>query len=267
MAGLTFVGLGLGDERDITVRGLQVVQNADEVFAEFYTSVLSNSNIAKLKHYFGREIVVLNRSQVEDGNIILIAARKKNVVLLTAGDSMMATTHIALRLKAVDLGIKTDIIHNASIITAASGLLGLQNYKFGRTTTIPYSQERYFPESHYETIRGNLKNGMHTLVLLDIDSEKNRYMTANEGIKALLQIEKKRKEHVITGDTLVCVVARAGTENSMLCANIVKNLLEKNFGDCPHCLVIPGKLHYMEIESLIKIAGLPEKIGKAYFNG
>jgi len=266
MAGLTFIGLGLGDERDITLRGLQAVQNADEVFAEFYTSVLSNANLEKLKHHFGREIVVLNRSQVEDENIILEAASKKNVVFLTAGDTMMATTHIALRLKAMDRGIKTEIIHNASIITAASGLLGLQNYKFGRTTTIPYFQENYFPESPYEIIKENLKNGMHTLVLLDTDSEGNKYMTANKGIETLLRIEKKRMERVITDDTLVCVVARAGAENSILYANIVKKLLEKNFGDCPHCLVIPGKLHYMEIESLTKIAGLPEKIGKAYSN-
>lgn len=264
MEGLIFIGLGLGDERDITLRGLRAVQNADEVFAEFYTSVLSNANIEKLKHHFGKDITVLDRPQVEDGNIILEAAHKKNVAFLTAGDSMMATTHIALRLKAIDLGIKTEIIHNASIITAASGLLGLQNYKFGRTTTIPYPQEKYFPESPYEVIKENLKNGMHTLVLLDIDLERNKYMTANEGIKTLLQIEKKRRERIITDDALVCVVARAGAKDSVLCADVAKKLLEKNFGDCPHCLVIPGKLHYMEIEALIKIAGMPEEIGKRY---
>jgi diphthine synthase len=264
MAGLTFIGLGLGDERDITIRGLQAVQNADEVFAEFYTSVLSNADLEKLKRHFGKNITALSRSQVEDGRIILEAASKKNVVFLTAGDSMMATTHIALRLKAIDLGIKTNIVYNASIITAASGLLGLQNYKFGRTTTIPYPQEKYFPESPYETIKQNLKNGMHTLVLLDIDSEKDRYMTANEGIKTLLQIEKKRGEHFIADDTLVCVVARAGASDSIVCANTVKKLLEKNFGDYPHCLVVPGKLHYMEVEALIKLANLPKNIGKAH---
>ena len=34
------VGLGLGDERDITVRGLEAVKKCDQVWLEAYTSVL-----------------------------------------------------------------------------------------------------------------------------------------------------------------------------------------------------------------------------------
>lgn len=37
---LALVGLGLGDERDITVRGLETVRAADLVYLEAYTSVL-----------------------------------------------------------------------------------------------------------------------------------------------------------------------------------------------------------------------------------
>ena len=37
---LYLVGLGLGDAEDITVKGLQIVKNADLVFLEAYTSVL-----------------------------------------------------------------------------------------------------------------------------------------------------------------------------------------------------------------------------------
>ena len=37
---LSLVGLGLGDPRDITLKGLQVVQAADKVFLESYTSIL-----------------------------------------------------------------------------------------------------------------------------------------------------------------------------------------------------------------------------------
>jgi diphthamide biosynthesis methyltransferase len=37
---LYLVGLGLADEKDITVRGLEVVKNAERVYLEAYTSIL-----------------------------------------------------------------------------------------------------------------------------------------------------------------------------------------------------------------------------------
>ena len=37
---LFLVGLGLADETDITVKGLSVVQRADRVYLEAYTSIL-----------------------------------------------------------------------------------------------------------------------------------------------------------------------------------------------------------------------------------
>lgn len=37
---LYLIGLGLGDEKDITVKGLEIVKRADKVFLEMYTSIL-----------------------------------------------------------------------------------------------------------------------------------------------------------------------------------------------------------------------------------
>lgn len=37
---LYLVGLGLADETDITVRGLEVVKKAERVYLEAYTSIL-----------------------------------------------------------------------------------------------------------------------------------------------------------------------------------------------------------------------------------
>lgn len=37
---LYLVGLGLSDETDITVKGLEVVKNASRVYLEAYTSIL-----------------------------------------------------------------------------------------------------------------------------------------------------------------------------------------------------------------------------------
>lgn len=37
---LYFIGLGLGNEKDITLRGLEAVKSCDKIFLENYTSVL-----------------------------------------------------------------------------------------------------------------------------------------------------------------------------------------------------------------------------------
>ena len=38
---LYLIGLGLGDAKDITVKGLEIVKSAKKVFLESYTSILS----------------------------------------------------------------------------------------------------------------------------------------------------------------------------------------------------------------------------------
>lgn len=38
---LYFVGLGLGDEADITVKGLNIIKNCDKIYLESYTSIIS----------------------------------------------------------------------------------------------------------------------------------------------------------------------------------------------------------------------------------
>ena len=50
---------------------------------------------------------------------------------------MIATTHVDLRLRAHKAGVRTSIVHAASVGSAAAGVAGLQSYKFGRTVTIP----------------------------------------------------------------------------------------------------------------------------------
>ena len=49
---------------------------------------------------------------------------------------MIATTHLDLRLRAIDMGIETRIVHAPSISSAVAGLSGLQNYKFGKSITV-----------------------------------------------------------------------------------------------------------------------------------
>ena len=259
---LVFIGLGLYDEKDISLKGIEEIKNSEFVFAEFYTAKLMGTKKEKIEKIFGKKIEILDRYETEKGDKIIKTAKQKNVCFLTAGDPMTATTHIDLRIRAIKEGIKTQVIHSSSIATAVPGLLGLQNYKFGRTTTLAYPEKDYFPTSPYEVIRDNKKIGLHTLVLLDIQDDKKRYMTANEGMDLLLEMEEKYKDNIVTNESVICVVARAGSTESEITAGMIKDLIKKDFGPPLHSLVVPSRLHFMEIEALTILAQLPAQLGE-----
>ena len=256
-AELVFIGLGLFDEKDISVKGLEEIKSSEKIFAEFYTSKLVGSDISKLEKLFAKKITILNREETEKGDLILESAEKQKTAFITAGDSMTATTHVDLRIRAIKKGIQTKVIHSSSIVTAVSGLLGLQNYKFGRTTTLAYPEKNYFPTSPYDIISKNKKIGLHTLVLLDIQQDKNRYMTANQGLELLLKMEEKEKKAIIKSDTIACVISNAGSDKCIVRSDTIKNLINTDFGSGLHSIVIPGPLHFMEIEALEILAHLP----------
>jgi diphthine synthase len=82
-------------------------------------------------------------------------------------------------------------------------------------------------------------------------------MTANEGLKLLFEMEKKHKKKLILEETIACVVARAGSNKATIKSDTIKNLINFDFKETLHTIVIPGDLHFMEINSLKILAQLP----------
>src|SRR5690606_3857182 len=115
---LTFIGLGLFDEYDISLKGLEAIREADLVYAEFYTSCLMGTNLEKMEKLYGKKIFLLSREDVEQYPDWLNEARDRKLCFLTGGDTMVSTTHVDLRLRAEKLGIETRLIHGASIASA-----------------------------------------------------------------------------------------------------------------------------------------------------
>jgi diphthine synthase len=257
---LYLVGLGLYDEKDISLNGLEAIKSADVVYAEFYTARLFGGDLNSLESLAGVTINILRREEVEEDNLPIKQAENKNVAFLTAGDPLMATTHSDILMEARKNGIKTRVIHASSILSAAPGIAGLQAYKFGKVTTIPRPEENYFPHSPYQVIGENKKMGLHTLVLLDIQAHRDYYMTANEGLEYLLRVEGERKEGLITEDTLAVVIARAGSPEPLVRADRVDTLIREDFGGPLHCIMIPGDLHFLEAEGLVVLGSAPEYI-------
>jgi len=263
---LIFVGLGLFDEKDISLRGVEEMKRARVVFAEFYTSIMPGLSFQRLEGIAGKRIRIISRRTLEEeeGKSLLQEAKKGKVAFLVPGDPLIATTHVDLRIRAEKQGIQTRVVHGASIVSAVVGLSGLQNYKYGRSVTIPFTQNGFVSETPYKAILENRVMGLHTLCYLDIKAEEQRYMTITEGLRSLLDMEKRKKAHVIMLNTLVLGVARAGSDNPSVKAGYLGDVMNHDFGDPPHTLVFPAKLHFMEAEALITLAGAPEQIRERF---
>jgi diphthine synthase len=257
---LVFVGLGLHNEKGISLQGLEEAKTAEKAFIELYTSLLPDFSIERLEALTGKKVHVITRRDLEEenGELILDAAEKGKTVFLVPGDPFIATTHVTLRIEAEKRGIKTRIIHGASIISAIIGLSGLHNYKFGKTVTIPFSENA--SETPYNVITQNKQLGLHTLCLLDIKTDQKRYLQINQALAQLLELEQKRKMGTATPETIAVGIARAGSNAPALKADTIKNLLTFDFGEPPQSLIFPGELHFMEAEALITLAGAPASL-------
>ena len=244
---LYFIGLGLNNEKDTTINALEAIKKCDFVYLENYTSIL-NCSKESLEKFYGKKIILARRNLVEsDNNEILENAKAKNVAFLVTGDPLVATTHIDLYLRAKKEGIKCFVFHNASILSAV-GVTGLQVYKFGKTTSIPLENENI--ETPYDVLEDNLSLGLHTLFLLDLNPEEGKFVTVNDAIRYLLKTEIKKNKKIFIEKTLCIGCSRIGSENQLIKAGTAKELLKKDFGKPIHCLIVAGKLHFMEEEAL-----------------
>jgi len=238
---LYFIGIGLNDEKDITLKGLEAVKKCKFVYLENYTSKLSCS-VKDLEKLYGKKIIQANRELVEQNaeQTILKNAKDADVAFLVIGDPMCATTHIDLMLRATKEGIKTKIIHNASIVSAI-GITGLEVYKFGKITSIPFENENV--KAPYTILIDNLSKGMHTLFLLDLRPEENKFLTIKQAIEYLMK-------QGVTKETKAIACARVGADDQMIKYGKISKLKDLDFGEPPYCLIIPAELHFMEEDAL-----------------
>jgi len=253
LGSLKFIGLGLYSEKGMSLYGLEKAKAADEVLLESYTNMLPGLALKGLEGLLGKRVKVVDRKYVEDGKEILSSASKKDVALLVAGDPFVATTHVDLRIRAVKRGIPVEVINAPSIISVAPGAVGLQNYKFGKSSTITFPMP--YSDVPYDTLKLNRSAGLHTLFFLDLRAEEKHFMSVGEGIRLLMVMEMRRREGVIHKDLLFIGVARAGGPEQFVKVGRAQDLLSVDFGDPPHAIIVPGKLHFMEAEALVLFAG------------
>ena len=275
---LYLIGLGLSHETDITVRGLETVKKCKRVYLEAYTSILMTADQASLNKFYGKEIILADRELVENGaDQILDGADKDDIPFLVVGDVFGATTHTDLVLRAKELGIPYESIHNASIINAV-GACGLQLYQFGQTVSLVFFTDSWRPDSFYSKVLENRKIGLHTLFLLDIKVKEQsienmsrgrliyeppRYMDIACAAQQLLEIEEARQEKAYTPDTPCVAVSRLGSPTQSFKAGSLKQMAEYNAGAPLHSLIMLGRqVHDLELEYLCQFVDDEEEFKK-----
>mmetsp|Transcript_54312 Transcript_54312/g.99837 ORF Transcript_54312/g.99837 Transcript_54312/m.99837 type:complete len:288 (+) Transcript_54312:119-982(+) len=264
---LWLVGLGLGDEGDITVKGLAAVRKSAFVYLEAYTSILPGlDRDALAKAYEVPDIIEADRELVESGcEEMLERAKDHDVSFLVVGDALCATTHTDLWLRARKSGIDVRVVHNASVMNAIAAC-GLQLYRFGETVSIPFWADGWKPASFYDKIAANRRANLHTLCLLDIKVKEQslenlmrgrkifeppRFMTVGQALVQLMEIEEDKQEGFATPSAHVLGVARLGREDQAIAYGSCEELVEADLGGPLHSLVIPAsELHELEGEFL-----------------
>ena len=249
---LVFAGLGL-NEKTITNEIIEEIKDADKIYFERYTSPPMPYN----EYEYNFQYEQVGREFIEDGNKILEQSKEEKVILLTYGNPMIATTHMDLKMRAAEVGISTKVLHNTSITTVLPGETGLHSYKFGRITTL-MAETQIAPLSVYEVIYKNLLSELHSTILMEYNLDTKKYLDPIDAIKQLLKIEEEQKKQVINESTILIIASRVGMNKQEIICESVSELLKKHYDKPPYTLIIPGKLHFTEIESLQQLFGIKD---------
>lgn len=225
---LYLIGLGLNVD-GISKYGLSIAKKCKRLYLETYTVDFPYSR-EELEEVLGKKVIPADRDFVENLKL-LDEAEKMDVGLLIYGSPLTATTHITLLQEAKKSGIRCKVIYNASILDAVAET-GLQLYKFGKIASIP----NFEADSFMEIIRENQKIDAHSLILIDIGME------SKDVLERISEIEGIKLNKIV-------VCSRLGTQNSNIYYNRIENLKDKNI-EKPFCIIIPGKMHFVEREVL-----------------
>jgi len=238
---LILAGLGLYDEKDLSLKAVEAARQSDLVFIERYTSPWKGS-IEAIEKIIGKAVEELSRSDLEEGSEKIVSlAKEKNVLIFVPGDPLVATTHASLLIDCLKAGVKTRVIHGSSILSAVAES-GLHIYRFGATVTIP-KKAKTLPVSVYEAIKANLANNCHTLCLLDVG------LSVGEALDVLLGLESELKGGLFSEDKKLVACFKLGSDSpSILFSSIDK--LKKARADLPAVIIVPAKLHFSEEEYL-----------------
>tara|TARA_B100001750_G_scaffold146661_1_gene117185 strand:+ start:1554 stop:2408 length:855 start_codon:yes stop_codon:yes gene_type:complete len=256
--GLWLIGIGPGDLDHMTERARGVARGCSKRYLEGYTAVLPPKEEGRLESVVG-PWEKLMRDEVEGAEELLASAREESVALLVVGDPMQATTHIDLEDRCVEQGIGFHVIPGLSATALAVSLSGMQSYRFGRQVTLPFTTSDYLPTSPLKMLCNNFENGLHSLVLLDLDPtgmglEKPRPMSPAEAVGLLEKMAAQVVDEEEGGRGLLenpvkqwngILLSDLGTEEERVLSGPLGDLSGQK-GGMVHAFILPAEFSGME---------------------
>ena len=271
--GIILVGMGPGRCEMMTQEAINAARLADHRRYEAYTALWPQDELDKLEEQVG-SITKVMRPEIEDATELLELAKSSLVAVMIVGDPLQATTHVDLQLQVNEMGVPCKVMHGISITTILSGAIGLSNYKFGRSTTLTYPYGGWIATSPLEVIASNQYQGLHTLVLLDLDpsgqgignqkpmSPEDAYTSmelmwlkmedmAEDFMQPNDELEGMKQKAILEllenglGDLRVVLASDMGCTNESIISTKFAQLSEFEGGRL-NCLVVPANLGEVE---------------------
>ena len=250
---LYLIGTGLSTKQ-LTLEALHAAQTCSEVFLENYTNAFSQGDIYTLEKTLAKKITTLNRKGMEeDAQHILEKAKNHPIGILIIGNPLTATTHVSLLEECVKQKINYHIIPGISIFNSR-GICGLDEYRFGRTTTLVFPYEGYEPLSTFDIIVKNKTMGLHTHCLFDLHPEKQRFMSIDEGITFIEHASSAREMNIHSWVGIG--LSGMGNENQKVMSGKLVSLKKEKWEQFPQSLIICGDLTPYERDAMQKLGGL-----------
>ena len=249
---LLLIGLGL-DVKDISVMALEALKSADLVLMEDYTTFLPSQYLEYLKTETRSEIVAIQRSDLEDNVKKTVSqAREKTLAILVPGDPLIATTHHIILDEAKRQGIEYKVYHSASIFSAAIGESGLDVYRFGPPFTVPFWSENYKPTSFVESLKRNMENDQHSMILLDLDAKSRSFMTLAQAVQLLRDADWEKGLDIVTDDLYILAMGDVGKSTGTAAYLMIKDIgkVEDRFKGKPVVIIVPAVPTPAELESI-----------------
>ncbi len=265
---LYLIGVGINGYDSLSVGSIEALKLSDMIYVDRFTGFLSDEFVMQLKTLLKIadssnqenriEIELVKRWFVEDGREILKNSSEKTVCLLIYGDPLIATTYNDLLVRASKQAISYKVIHSSSGISSLIGESGLHYYKFGKMVTM--MSDPMSSITVYDTVYNNICLGLHTLILTEYNNDGNTDLNLNNNVpfflppkkvfELLLERENELKLINLSENSFVIVASQIGTVNSKIICGKIKSLLNFQFESGFNSIIVPGYLHFTEVDSL-----------------
>ncbi|MCW6159956.1 MAG: diphthine synthase [Candidatus Micrarchaeales archaeon] len=246
---LYLIGIGL-NKKDFPIGAVDLCEKCD-VYIDRYTTFVDDERMSYITGLLEKKPVELGRAQMEEELPELLGeAKERDVALLIGGDPLVATTHKIIFIEAKKAGVRVEVRHASSILSAIIGESGLDFYRFGAICTVSRWTTNYTPTSFYETIKKNRSNNLHSIVLLDYDPVKNSSLETKEAIRIMEAAEAQYKSGIITDDSAVFIMHKIALDDQQKLLTTIREAKRLTFPSGPTAMIIPANLSDIEKETI-----------------